>query len=131
MISRLKGALYTLSGIAIGAAGTATLHAQSATLPAYLVALIDVHDMNKYKTEYAPNVTATLAPYGGHYVVAGGRTEPVEGEPPPNRVVIIQFPDMDHAKAWYNSAEYGKIRPIRQAVSTTRSLIVEGRPPAQ
>ena len=124
--------LYALGGIAIGASGGAALHAQNtATAPAYYVVEVNVRDVDKYRNDYASHVAATLPPYGGRYLAAGGRTESIEGTPPASRVSILEFPSMDKAEAWYNSPEYDKIKPVRHAVATTRSFIVEGRPPAQ
>ena len=119
---------YVSIGVLIGASGSKLL-AQSSELPAYYVAEIDVHDVDVYKTKYVPFVSATLAPYGGKYLAAGGKTEGVEGAPPAKRVVILQFPSMDKAKAWYGSKEYGEIKPVRHAAATTRSFIAEGRGP--
>jgi uncharacterized protein (DUF1330 family) len=127
-----RGILYALGGIVIGASGGAALHAQStAAAPAYYVVEVNVRDLDKYKNDYASHVAATLAPYGGRYLAAGGRTESIEGAPPASRVSILEFPSVDKAEAWYNSPEYDKIKPVRHAVATTRSFIVEGRPPAQ
>lgn len=127
-----RGVLYALGGIVIGAAGGAALHAQSnAAASAYYVVEVNVRDLDKYKNDYASHVAATLAPYGGRYLAAGGRTESIEGAPPASRVSILEFPSVDKAEAWYNSPDYDKIKPVRHAVATTRSFIVEGRPPAQ
>jgi uncharacterized protein (DUF1330 family) len=127
-----RGVLYALGGIVIGASGGAALHAQStAAAPAYYVVEVNVRDLDKYKNDYAFHVAATLAPYGGRYLAAGGRTESIEGAPPASRVSILEFPSVDKAEAWYNSPDYDKIKPVRHAVATTRSFIVEGRPPAQ
>jgi len=122
--------VYALGGIAIGASGGATLHAQSGA-PAYYVVEVNVRDLDTYKSDYASHVAATLTPYGGRYLAAGGRTESIEGAPPASRVSILEFPSVDKAEAWYNSPEYDKIKPVRHAVATTRSFIVEGRPPAR
>jgi uncharacterized protein (DUF1330 family) len=132
MNTKQRGMLYALGGIVIGASGGAALHAQSiATAPAYYVVEVNVRDLDKYKNDYASHVAATLAPYGGRYLAAGGRTESIEGAPPASRVSILEFPSVAKAEAWYNSPEYDKIKPVRHAVATTRSFIVEGRPPAQ
>ena len=126
-----RAMLYALGGIVIGASGGAALHAQStATAPAYYVVEVNVRDLDRYKNDYAAHVAATLAPYGGRYLAAGGRTESIEGAPPASRVSLLEFPSVEKAEAWYNSPEYDKIKPVRHAVATTRSFIVEGRPPA-
>jgi uncharacterized protein (DUF1330 family) len=129
---RHRGMLYALGGIVTGASGGAALHAQStATAPAYYIVEVNVRDLDRYKNDYAAHVAATLAPYGGRYLAAGGRTESIEGAPPASRVSLLEFPSIDKAEAWYNSPAYDKIKPVRHAVATTRSFIVEGGPPAQ
>ena len=127
-----RGILYALGGVVVAATGGATLHAQStATAPAYYVVEVNVRDLARYKNDYAAHIAATLAPYGGRYLAAGGRTESIEGAPPASRVSILEFPSVEKAEARYNSPGYDKIKPVRHAVATTRAFIVEGRPPAQ
>jgi uncharacterized protein (DUF1330 family) len=121
--------LYAVGGIAIGGSGAAALYAQTPA-PAYYVVEVNVHDLDKYKNDYAAHVAETLAPYGGQYLAAGGRTESIEGAPPASRVSVLEFPSVGKAEAWYNSPEYNKIKPVRHAVATTRAFIVEGKPPA-
>ncbi len=129
---RHQGMLYIVGGTAIGAAGGSALHAQgTAIAPAYYVAEVNVSDLDKYSNDYASHVAATLAPYGGRYLAAGGQTESIEGTPPASRVSVLEFPSMDKAEAWYHSPEYARIKPVRHATATTRSFIVEGRPQVQ
>ena len=77
-----RGMLYALGGVLICASGGAALQAQTAAAPAYYVVEVNVRDVDKYKNDYASHVAATVAPYGGRYLAAGGRTESVEGAPP-------------------------------------------------
>jgi uncharacterized protein (DUF1330 family) len=58
--------------------------------------------------------------------VRGGKADLLEGEPPPERTVVIEFPDPDTARRWYNSEEYQAALKIRQAASRGRVLLVEG-----
>ena len=101
---------------------------QQAPPPAYVVAELDVHDPTTFQ-KYAAQVLGTLAPFGGHYLVRGGRVEALEGEPP-MRFVVIAFDSLEKAKAWYASPAYQAIAPIRHASAKTRSFIIEGSPPA-
>lgn len=126
---QLKSVVCVAFGMLIGAAGAGKLLAQSSEAPAYLVAEIDVHDAVGYKTKYLPLVSATFARFGAKYLAAGGKTESVAGAPPPNRVVILEFPSMEKARAWYTSKEYVATAPIRHTVATIRSFLVEGRAP--
>ena len=90
----------------------------------YIIAEIDVTDPETYKNRYAPLVPASLEGYGG-FLVRGGKTESLEGEPP-KRIVILSFPDMDKARSWYKSEGYAKAKLIRQGASVGRLYIVEG-----
>ncbi len=75
---------------------------------------------------YSAGVAATFEPFGGRFIVRGGEVAVLEGEPPKGRLVVIAFDSMDKAKAWYNSAEYEKLKPIRQRSGNSRTYIVEG-----
>lgn len=91
----------------------------------YMVAQIDVHDMESYG-EYAAKVPATLVPYEGRFLVRGGKAVPLEGDPPPQRTVVSEFPSLAHARAWYESDAYQALIPLRQAAGVTRNYLVEG-----
>ena len=69
---------------------------------------------------------AVVAAHGGRYLVRGGATDVLEGEPRTARKVILQFPDMTHRKAFYHSPEYTALFEVRQRASTGRLVAVEG-----
>ena len=75
---------------------------------------------------YAEQVPATIAAYGGEYLVRGGAMETVEGQWPERRHVILKFPSMDKARAWYASAAYRGPRALRQASSQGNAVLLEG-----
>jgi uncharacterized protein (DUF1330 family) len=58
--------------------------------------------------------------------VRGGKVDLLEGKPQPERIVVIEFPDVDTAHRWYRSDEYQKALKIRQAASRGRVFLVEG-----
>jgi len=74
---------------------------------------------------YAARVEDTLAPFHYEFLTRAGRTASLEGEPPRN-VIVIAFDSVDQAKAWYDSAAYTAIKPIRQRAAKSRIFIVEG-----
>jgi uncharacterized protein (DUF1330 family) len=120
-------ALAVLAGISIGAMSVVAIHAQEAkTPPAYLIAETEVTDRAAFH-KYAEKVPETLAPFSGsfHFVVRGGKTQALEGQPPKG-IVVIAFDSTEKALAWYNSPAYQAIKPIRQGASTSRMLIAEG-----
>jgi uncharacterized protein (DUF1330 family) len=92
-------------------------------MPAYVVVSVEVTDPEAYR-EYSREVLGTLEPYGGRFVVRGGAWEALEGAWPSGRVVILQFPNVEQAKAWHASPAYQEILPIRQRNARTDFLIV-------
>jgi len=94
-------------------------------MPAYVFANIEVTDPVLYE-EYRKGVPATIAQYGGRYVARGGAAEGLEGGYAPRRVVILEFPSIERAKAWWDSPEYRPLRAIRQRASRGDLLLVEG-----
>jgi len=94
-------------------------------MPAYIIAEVEVINPAGYES-YRPLAGASVAQYGGKFVVRGGRAELVEGSKEPARIVVIEFADTAAAKRWYNSPEYQEALKIRLANSTGRVLLVEG-----
>jgi uncharacterized protein (DUF1330 family) len=94
-------------------------------MPAYVFANIEVTDPVLYE-EYRKGVPATIAQYGGRYVARGDAAEGLEGGYAPQRVVILEFPSVERAKAWWNSPEYRPLRAIRQRASRGDLLLIEG-----
>jgi uncharacterized protein (DUF1330 family) len=94
-------------------------------MSAYVVVEISIRDRKtyeRYKELAAPTVTA----YGGRYLVRGGTTEPLEGDWHPPRLVILEFPDVEAGRAWWNSPEYEPAKALRQSCAETDMLLVQG-----
>jgi uncharacterized protein (DUF1330 family) len=115
--------LAMLTGIGLGAGVVERLHAQ-AKPPAYFFAEIDVTDPDAYRT-YVERNTSVVNAYGGRFLARGGKTIAMDGEPP-KRIVIIAWENEDRAQAWYTSAAYKEIMPIRDKAAKFRGFIVEG-----
>jgi uncharacterized protein (DUF1330 family) len=94
-------------------------------VPAYVMANVDVNDPVRYE-DYKRMVPPTIAKYGGRFIVRGGRCEVLEGEWRPNRLVLLEFPSIEQARAWWHSPEYADARALRQATSSGTLLILEG-----
>jgi uncharacterized protein (DUF1330 family) len=94
-------------------------------MPAYITADIQVTDHAAYD-QYRPLAAASIARFGGRFIVRGGKVDLLEGEPQPERIVVIEFPDDETARRWYRSDEYQAALKIRQAASRGRVLLVEG-----
>jgi len=83
---------------------------------AYVLVDIEVTDpvaYDRYKALALPAVTQ----YGGTYIVRGGATGVLEGEWKPNRIVVLEFPDVDAARRWYDSPEYAVAKREREGAA--------------
>ena len=94
-------------------------------MPAYVIADIEVIDSAGFE-EYRRQVPGTIAAHGGRYLARGGDTEVLEGSWSPKRCVILEFPTMEAAKAWYDSPAYREARQLRFKVADYRAFLVQG-----
>ena len=94
-------------------------------MPAYIVAEIEVQDPQTFE-EYRRLAAASIAVHGGRYVVRGGPVETLEGSWTPQRIVILEFPSTEHARSWWNSADYREAKALRQTCSHAEFLLVQG-----
>ena len=94
-------------------------------MPAYVIADVKVTNPAGYEP-YRPLAAASIARFGGRFIVRGGSAELLEGDADPDRIVVIEFPDADTARRWYHSDEYQQALTIRQANSTARVILVQG-----
>jgi uncharacterized protein (DUF1330 family) len=97
------------------------------TVPAYAVAYLREVDVNAQVVDYIERIDATLAPYGGRFLVHGGAITPAEGTWDGD-IVIIAFPSAAAAQQWYDSPAYQAILPLRTDNSRSVAAIVEGVP---
>jgi uncharacterized protein (DUF1330 family) len=88
------------------------------------VAITDAANMKRYMAE-AP---ATVAAFGGRYLVRGSDVEALEGAWEHERMVVVEFPDQQAARAWYASEEYRPLRDLRQRSAETVILLAAGVP---
>lgn len=94
-------------------------------MSAYLIATIEVHDADAYE-EYKETVPALIGKHGGRYIVRGGASDVVEGEWPPGRIVVLEFPDFASANAFADDPAYEPVAAIRQRTTNSHIWIVEG-----
>jgi uncharacterized protein (DUF1330 family) len=127
MTHRLGVALGLVAGMAIGVTGSRSLIAQKSSMSYVIGEITEISNQEQYSA-YGARTPATIAKYGGRYLVRGGKTETLEGEPP-KRIVVIAFDTPDGASRWYASPEYSAIRPIRQGATKARLFAVEGVTP--
>ncbi len=93
-------------------------------MPAYAVAHLHNVDVNAEIIEYLERIDSTLAPFGGRFIVHGGRQLVVEG-PANGNVIVIEFPDYQAAEGWYQSPEYLEILPLRTNNATSIVMLAD------
>ena len=94
-------------------------------MPAYVIVNVDTKHPEEYE-HYKEMAQKTIAQYGGRYLVRGGPMKVLEGTWTPTRIVVLEFPTYENAHEWWNSAEYAPAKALRQRLSTTDLLIVDG-----
>ena len=125
MKMRYTVALSVLAGVVVGAAAVHALHAQ-AKPPAYVIAEIDVANVEPFDKEYVPNASKAVTDGGGKYIVRGGGTVAMYGEPPKPRIAVMAFESMEKAQAAFNSSAYKEAKKAGDKYAKFRVYAVEG-----
>jgi uncharacterized protein (DUF1330 family) len=98
-------------------------------MPAYIAFLVDIHDHNAF-SDYAQAAAPTYAPYEGRIALRGPIIDVLEGTlevQHDTRLVVIEFPTLEHARAWWASDEYRPLVQLREPpVSHSRVFVVAG-----
>ena len=94
-------------------------------MSAYFLVEVDVTNPDVYDG-YRKLVGPTLDKYGGKFLVRGGSYQTIEGDWPPQRVVILEFENTEQFQRWYDSPEYTAAREIRLSASTARAILIQG-----
>ena len=91
----------------------------------YVIGQVEVRDSEAYE-EYIAQAPATIARYGGEYLVRGGASEVLEGGWARTRTVVLRFPSVEDAKRWHASPEYAEPKALRNRVALTDMVVIEG-----
>jgi uncharacterized protein (DUF1330 family) len=94
-------------------------------MAAYVVLNIEVTNPEQY-AGYVKAAGATVEQYGGRYLVRGGKAEKLEGSIHPKRIVVLEFPSLERAKAWWDCEEYREPKALRQSASISDTILVDG-----
>ncbi|MEU6313393.1 DUF1330 domain-containing protein [Streptomyces sp. NPDC047014] len=96
-------------------------------MTAYAIAHLRPAAMNEDILGYIETIQSTMDPHEGRFLVHGQEAEVLEG-PFPGTVVVIAFPDMARARAWYTSDAYQAILPLRTRHIPGEAILIEGVP---
>jgi uncharacterized protein (DUF1330 family) len=129
MKTNLKLSFAMMVGVSIGVMGGMVIRGQQVkTPPGYVIAEAEITNPAALQ-DYGKKIRDTLAPFNHRFVVSTSSIQALEGDPPKDRFVIIEFDSAQKAREWYDSPAYAAIRPIRQSAAKSRVFIVEGIAP--
>lgn len=94
------------------------------TMPALIIVDIEVLEPVLYE-DYKRLASAAISAHGGRYVVRGGKSEVLDGEWSPRRLVILEFDSFEKAKAWRASPEYAEAKKVREQCARANMVVVE------
>jgi uncharacterized protein (DUF1330 family) len=97
-------------------------------MPAYFIAEIKVKDLETYR-KYVSAVPELVKAAGGKYLSRGGAVESIFGGWDPERLILIEFPSVEHAHAFLDSPEYGRVKQFRETSTESRAILIEGCAP--
>lgn len=94
-------------------------------MPANIISDVTIRDREALEA-YRTRAAASIAAHGGRYLVRGGDVETVEGNWQPGPLIVVEFPDIETARAWYRSDEYAAALEVRDAALSRNLILVEG-----
>ena len=95
-------------------------------MTAYVIVEMEVIDSNA-ADEYRKLAGASVQAHGGRFIVRGGKSEVLEGDWNPKRVVVLEFPDDERARSWWSSKQYAEAKVVRErAARNVKMLLVDG-----
>ena len=96
-------------------------------MPAYIVARIQVTKPEQYR-EYTLRTPKVVAQYGGRFIVRGAEIQSLEGPAETRRLVILEFPSLERARAFWDSPEYSRLRKFREGAAEAQFILMDGYP---
>jgi uncharacterized protein (DUF1330 family) len=94
-------------------------------MSAYLINDMEVTDAVAFE-RYRQLSPPTVAQFGGRFLARGGATQTLEGGWSPKRLVILEFPSVERAKAWFDSPDYAPARALRERSARSNIILTEG-----
>jgi uncharacterized protein (DUF1330 family) len=97
-------------------------------MSAYVISEVEVRDAAGFEA-YRTIAAKAIARYGGRYLVRGGAASVIEGGPPPETIIVVEFLTMERLREWYVSPEYAEALKVREIALDRRLIVVEGITP--
>ena len=96
-------------------------------MAAYVISDLTPRDPDALLT-YRTRAAAAITRYGGRYLARFGEIETLEGDWQPKMLVIVEFPSIEQARAWYRSPEYAEALAVRDEALSRNLILVDGAP---
>ena len=126
MHPKLEKAIAVVGSFMLGAGAIQALHAK-AKPPAFVVAEVNVKDRAGYEENFLKSTKTDISQHGGKYLAGGyDKTLSLVGAEPPNRVILLQFPNMDAVNEWRKQGEEDMENTVGGKYATFRIYAVEG-----
>jgi uncharacterized protein (DUF1330 family) len=93
-------------------------------MPAYVIAMMAIHDPETYR-KYTDRTPPTVKKYGGRFLTRGEAVSTIEGATYNDRLVLLEFPSKAHVQAWFADPDYQEAMAFRRASSAMRMLLVQ------
>ena len=91
-----------------------------------MIAQIRITDPDEYQT-YLQGFMPIFERHGGTLLATSAKDiDVIEGDWALDRVVLMQFPDTAHARAWYNDPDYTALARHRHASARANLALVDG-----
>jgi uncharacterized protein (DUF1330 family) len=94
-------------------------------MKAYLVLDFSIHDLRGF-LPYVSAIPAFIERHGGKYIVQGVEPTVMEGDWAPDRMVILEFPSRQHAKAFLSDPDAQALFAVRHATTDSKLVLVDG-----
>ena len=94
-------------------------------MTAYLILDVTVTDLSGF-LPYADQIPAFIEKHGGRYIVRGVTPTVMEGDWSPERVVVLEFPSADHARAFLSDPDAAPLFARRHRTTVSRLILAEG-----
>lgn len=95
-------------------------------MAAYVIAFVEVEDLEIYAAQYVPILLSTLAQFGGAILASTDEIHVKEPPWPVGRTVVLEFPSLIRAQQWYHSAEYRPLIKLRTTIASSCLAMFEG-----
>lgn len=86
------------------------------------ITVLNAEAFETYRMRAAP----VIAKYGGRYLARNGEVRVLEGEWHPRTMVVVEFPSLEQAEAWYRSPEYAHALEVRDVALKRNLILVDG-----